>query len=180
MAVTGRLDLEELAYHQEGKHAGAPFTLGTEVDASVANRSRVAVNSWALRALDGKKLMAQTRLVGSAEVGGAMDLSLDIEANDLSELVDRFGLLTERQHSMISGGNLKGDVRLVTAGAAKPLTVKAGLRSANLNVRLDKSHQLTRTVDLQAEMEVDGDRTMADLRRVEIDMESSGIKAGKL
>ena len=71
-------------------------------------------------------------------------------------------------------------MRLVTAGPAKPLTVKAELRSANLNVRLDNTHQLTRTLGLQADVAVDAARTVAELQRVEVTVESGGAKAGAL
>jgi hypothetical protein len=180
VAIAGRLDLEEVTFERGEKRASAPVTLGTEVRASVVGRSRVTVDSWAVRALDGNTLLAQARLAGSADSGGATDLVLDITANDLSTFVDRLGLLTERQHEMIAGGDLKGNVRLVTAGPAKPVTVKAGLRSANLNIRLDKTHQLTRTIGLQADVAVDAARTVAELQRVEVTVESSGAKAGAL
>lgn len=180
LAVAGRLDLEGITFERAEKHASAPVTLGTEVRASIVGRSRVTVDSWAVRALDGNTLLAQARLAGSADSGGATDLVLDITATDLSTFVDRLGLLTERQHEMIAGGDLKGNVRLVTAGPAKPLTVKAGLRSVNLNIRLDKAHQLTRTLGLQADVAVDAARTVAALQHVEVTVESSGAKAGAL
>ena len=180
VAVAGRLDLDEATFERSEKRASAPVTLGTEVRASVIGRSRVTVDSWAVRAKDGTALLAQARLAGSADSGGATDLALDITASDLSKLVDRLGLLTERQHEMISGGDLKGTVRLVTAGPAKPLTVKAELRSANLNIRLDNTHQLTRTLGLQADVAVDAARAVAELQRVEVTVESGGAKAGAL
>ena len=180
VAVAGRLDLGEVTFEQGENRASPPVTLETEVRASVVGRSRVTVDSWAVRAREGSAVYAQARLAGSAEFGGATDLALDITAKDFSELVDRLGLLTERQHEMISGGDLTGNVRLVTAGLKKPLVVKAGLRSTNLNIRLDKTHQLTRTLDLQAEAEVDEARTVAQLQRVEVTVEFGGTKAGAL
>jgi AsmA-like protein len=180
VAVAGRLDLEEVTFERGEKHASAPITLSTEVRASVVGRSHVTVDSWAVRAQDGNRLLAQARLAGSADTGGATDLVLDITANDLSKFVDRLGLLTERQHEMVSGGDLTGNVRLVATGPKNPLTVKAGLRSANLNIRLDKTHQLTRTLGLQADVAVDEGRTVAELQRVEVTVESSGTKAGTL
>jgi hypothetical protein len=180
VAVVGRLNLDEITLERGEKRASAPITLSTEVRASVAGRSRVTVDSWAVQALAGKTLLAQMRLAGSVDSGGATDLALDVTASDLSELVDRLGLLTERQQGLISGGSLKGDVRLVTAGPKKPLTVKAALRSANLNIRLDKTHQLTRSLGLQAEVEVDAARTVAELQRVEVIVESGGARAGTL
>ena len=180
VAIAGRLDLEQVTFERGAKHSSAPVTLGTEIRASVAGRSRVTVDSWALRALDGSKLLAQARLTGSADSAGASDLLLDVTASDLSEFVERLGLLTERQQGMISGGNLKGDVRMVKAGPTKPLTLKTGLRSANLNIRLDETHQLTRAIGVQAEVEVDGARTMVGIRRVEVDVESAGANAGTL
>ena len=180
VAFVGRLDLDEMTFERGEKHSSASITLSTKVRASLANRSRVTVDSWAVQALAGKKLLAQVHLAGSADSAGATDLALDVTASDLSELVDRLGLLTKRQQGLISGGILKGDVRLVTAGPKQPLTVKAVLQSANLNIRLDKTHQLTRSVGLQAEVEVDAARTVTELHHVEVIVESNGARAGTL
>ncbi len=180
VAVVGRLDLNEVTVERGEKHASAPITLSTEVRASVADWSRVTVDSWAVQARAGKKLLAEARLAGSANSGSATDLVLNVTASDLSELVDRLGLLTERQQELISGGSLTGDVRLVTAGPKKPLTVTAALRLANLNIRLDKTHPLTRSLGLQAEVEVDAARNVAELKGVEAIVESGGARAGTL
>ncbi|MEP6933195.1 MAG: AsmA-like C-terminal region-containing protein, partial [Nitrospirota bacterium] len=179
-SVAGRLDLEEVTFERGARHASAPVTLGTEVRASILGRSRVIVDSWAVRALAGKTVLGEARLTGSADAGGATDLVLNLAVSDLSEFVGRFGLLTERQQELVSGGDLKGDVRLITAGPMKPLTIKAGLRSANLIMRLDKTHQLTRSLGLQAEVEVDAAWTVVDLQRLEVAVESGGTKAGTL
>jgi phage baseplate assembly protein gpV len=180
VAFVGRLDLEQVTFERSKMHANAPVTLGTEVRASITGRSHVNVDSWALRALDGKRLLAQARLTGSADSVGATDLALDVAASDLSEFVDRLGLLTERQRGLISGGNLTGKVQLVTAGPQKPLSVKGALHSVNLNIRLDKTHQMTRSLGLQAEVEVDAARSLAEIQRLEFAVESGGAKAGTL
>lgn len=178
--VAGRLDLEEITFERGARHASAAVTLSTEVRASILGRSRVIVDSWAVRALAGKTVLGEARLTGSVDPEGATDLVLDLAVSDLSEFVGRFGLLTERQQELISGGDLKGDVRLITAGPTKTLTIKAGLRSANLIMRLDKTHQLTRSLGLQAEVEVDAAWTVVDLPRLEVAVESGGTKAGTL
>ena len=178
VAVVGRLDVDELTFERGGKTAAAPVTVSTEIRASVVGRSHAAVESWAVRVLDRDRVLAQARLAGSADSAGATDLTLNVTAGNLSECADRLGLLTPRQQMLISGGNLTGDVQLVTAGPAKPLTVKAGLRSADLNLRLDSSHQLTRTIGLQADVEMDASRTLVDLRHVEIAVESGGSQVG--
>jgi hypothetical protein len=180
VAFVGRLDLDEITVEPGERLSSAPITLSTEVRASLVDLSRLTVDSWAVQALAGKRLLAQVHLAGSADPDRATDLALDISGSDMSELVDRLGLLTERQQGLISGGSLKGDVRLVTAGPKKPLTVKGSLQSANLNIRLDKTHKLTRSLALQAEVKVDAARTVAELQRAEVIVESGGARAGTL
>ena len=180
IAVAGRVDVDRVTFTRETKHTGVPVTLGTEIRASIADGSRMSFESWTIRALDRNRQLAQARLTGSAEVGGATDIVFDVNTADLSDLVDRLGLLTERQYKMISGGNLTGDVRVVGAGPDQPLTIKTGLRAANLHIRLDKTHRLTRTFGLQAEVEINSTRTMADIRRLELGMESADTNAGTL
>jgi len=178
IAVAGRVDVDRVVFKREAKHAGVPVTLGTDIRASMAGGSRLSFDSWTIRALDGNQQLAQARLTGSADVGGATDLVLEVHTTDVSDLVDRLGLFTERQQKMISGGNLAGNVRVVGTGPNQPLTIKTGLRAANLYIRLDKTHQLTRTLGVQGEVDIDGARTMADIRRLELGMESGGTHAG--
>lgn len=180
VAVTGRVDLKEISFVQEKNDPSAPITLDTELRASVIGRSHVTVDSWEVRAQDGKQLLARARLSGSADAAGATDLALDVSASDLSELAERFGLLTDRQQEMISGGSLKSDVRLTTAGPDNPLTMKGTLRSENLKIRLDKSHQMNRSLELQVEVDVDEARTVAELKDAEATVESEGVKTGTI
>src|SRR5262249_48995954 len=146
IAVAGRVDLDRVTFKRETKHTGVPVTLETEIRASIADGSRLSFESWTMRALDRNHPLAQVRLTGSLDFGGATDLVLDVNTTDLSDLVDRLGLLTERQHKMISRGTLTGDVRVIGAGPDQPLTIKAGLRAEKLRIRLDKTHKLTRTL----------------------------------
>ncbi|HEX6950499.1 MAG TPA: AsmA-like C-terminal region-containing protein [Nitrospira sp.] len=180
IAVAGRVDVDRVTFQREAKHSGVPVTLETEIRASIVGGSRMSVDSWTIRALDRNQQLAQVRLTGSVDVGGATDLVLDVNTADVSDLVDRLGLLTERQHKMISRGNLTGDIRVVGAGPDQPLTIKAGLRAAKLRIRLDKTHKITRTFGVLAEMEIDGARTMADIQRIEVSIESDGTYAGTL
>jgi hypothetical protein len=87
VSVVGRLDLEEITVERGEKHARAPITLSTEVHASLAGRSHVTVDSWAVQALAGKRLLAQVHwpICRSRQRDGPR---ADITGNDLSELVD--------------------------------------------------------------------------------------------
>ncbi len=178
IAVAGRVDVDRVTFAPETQHSSVPVTLETEIRASIAGGSRMSFDSWAIRALDRNRQLAQVRLTGSADFGGATDLVLDVKTTDVSDLVDRLGLLTERQYKMISGGDLTGDVRVVGAGPDQPLTIKADLRAAKLGIRLDRTHKSTRTFGVLAEMEIDGARTTADIQRIEVNIDSDGTNAG--
>ena len=178
VAVAGRLDLEEFSIQHKDKRSSMPVTLGTEVHATVVARSHLTVDSWTVKARYKDKLLAQAQLAGSAETAGATDLSLDIAASDLSELVGRLGLLTERQQQMITRGSLKGHVRVATDGQAKPLTLRAAIRADDLNIRLNKARPLSRAIGFQAEVDVNEDRTLAEFQRAEIVVEAGGVNAG--
>ena len=180
IAIAGRVDVDRLTFQRGTRHSSVPVTLETEIRGTIAGGSRMFVDSWTIRALDRNRQLAQARLTGSADVGGATDLVLDVNTTDVSDLVARLGLLTERQHRMISGGNLTGDVRVAGAGPDQPLTLKAGLRAAKLRIRLDKTHKITRTYGVLAEMEIDSAWTMADLQRIEVNVESAGTNAGTI
>ncbi len=180
IAVAGRVDVDRVTFQRGTKHSSVPVTLETEIRASIAGGSRMSVDSWAIRALDRNRQLAQVRLTGSADVGGATDLALDVNTTDVSDFVARLGLLTERQHRMISGGNLTGDVRVVGAGPDQPLTLQADLRAVKLRIRLDKTHKITKTFGVLAEMELDSAWATANLQRIEVSMESAGTNTGTL
>ena len=180
IAVAGRVDVDRITFQRATKHSSHPVTLRTDIRASIAGGARMSVDSWTMRAFDRNRQLVQAHLTGSADLGGATDLVLDIKTADVSDLVNRLGLLTERQQKMMSGGTLTGDVRFVGAGPDQPLTIKAGLRAAKLRLRLDKTHKITRTFGVLAEMEIDGARTMADIQRIEVRIESAGTNAGTL
>ena len=176
IAVAGRLDLKQLAF--DG--ASTPITIGTNVTASVIDRSRIVVDVWEARALDGTRLLAQAHLAGSTGSSGATELRLNLIADEPTELITRFGLLTNRQAMVASGGRLTGELQMATAGSSKPLTITADLRSTNLKLHLDKRRSLTQTISLRADVEVDAAHTVIDIRRMELMGESAGIRTGTM
>ncbi|HKO32102.1 MAG TPA: AsmA-like C-terminal region-containing protein, partial [Nitrospiraceae bacterium] len=153
---------------------------GTNVTASVIDRSRIIVEVWEVRALDGTKLLAQARLAGSSGVTGATDLRLNMIAEEPTELIARLGLLTNRQQVVVSGGHVTGEVQVTTTESSKPLTILADLRLTNLTLRLEKRRSLIRTVNLQADLMVDAARTVIDVRRMELAGESVGAGTGTM
>ncbi len=180
VTVAGRVDLDRIIFEHSRNSADASLRLGTEVRASVIGRSQVEFESWELRALNGNTVLAQARLTGSAGAAGPTRLEMDLTVGNVSEFIRRLGIFTVRQREMIAGGNLTGNVRLATPGPGKPVTVTTGLKSTNLSIRMDTSHQLTQTVLLQAEVEVDASRTVAEFQRVHIATESGGAGTGTL
>ena len=180
IAATGRLDLDTITFKHSEMRESESVSLSNEIQASIVGRSRVTLNPWAVRAMAGKKLLAQARVVGATDPGGATNLALDVAASNISELIGRLGLLTERQRRMISGGSLKGNVSLVTSGPKEPLTITTDLRSENLKIRLDKAHELSRTLGVQAKVGVDGARTLAEIQRMRVSTWSGEAQGGTL
>ncbi|MBD0316795.1 MAG: hypothetical protein ICV75_08895, partial [Nitrospiraceae bacterium] len=138
----------------------------------------LSVEGWEGRVLDGMRLLGQMRLAGTAGSIGAADLQLNVMTEDQSTLLSRLGLLTSDR--MMVGGRLTGDLRLATAGSSRPITLKGDLRSTDLILRSQKARSLTQTVAMQVDLEVNPERTLVDVRRLEVAGATDGIRSGTL
>jgi hypothetical protein len=177
IAVASRLDLEQVTFER----ASTPITIESHFTASVIDRSRLIVEGWDARALDGTSRLAQAHLAGSSSgFTGATELQLNVTADEPTELIARLGLLTNRQQVMVSGGRLAGGVKVTTAGSLEPLTIQTDFRSTDLTLHLKRNHSLVQTVNLHADLMVDAAWTVVDVRRLEVAEESAGARTGTM
>ena len=174
VTLDGRSDLRQLTW--DG--ASAPISVRTTIRGSLIDRSRLAVDAAEAQVLDGTIVLGRLQAAGSAGSAGPIDLRLELAAERPIDFLGRFGLLADRQQTLWSKGRLQADVRLTAPDRSGPLTVKADLRSTDLTLRVDTTRQLTNTVRLEGDIEVDAARTMADIRLVRLTGESNGASIG--
>ncbi|MGH7165847.1 MAG: AsmA-like C-terminal region-containing protein [Nitrospiraceae bacterium] len=181
VGVAGHLDLADLQVAGARAPIGHPVTVSTHLKATIAQAARATLETWTAQITSGPKDLAHARLSGSADAGsGAVDLALSLESGDLAGSLDRLGWLTERQRVAIEGGDLKGDLRIVSAGRTRPLAIKADLRSQNLRVKTESRRMGTYAIVAQGAFEVDAARTEARLQEVGLTLHTNGARTGTM
>ncbi|BCA52959.1 hypothetical protein W02_00990 [Nitrospira sp. KM1] len=178
IALAGRLDLDRISFANVD-HAVPPMVFSTDIRGSIARRSKVTVESWTARVRGENQVLGHTRLSGTADSGGSSDVVLEIASQNMAELLERLGLLTERQYGLISGGHLAGNVRVVTAGPGRPFTAQGTLRGTDLSIRMGGDQRMTRSLNVTADVEVDPGRHVAEIKRGEIDVHAGERDAGR-
>ena len=179
--VAGRLDLAEFQVEGARGPAGRPVSLTTHLKATIAQAARVTLETWTAEIMSGPNSLAHAKLSGFADTAsGAVDLVLNLESGDVTGSLDRLGWLTESQRALIEGGQMKGDLRVVSTGRSRPLTIKAELRSQNLRVKVGGRQMGTHAIAAQGLIEVDGGRTEARLQQMAVTLDTDGVRTGTL
>jgi hypothetical protein len=179
--VAGSLDLAELQIDGARASAGRPVSLTTRLKATIAQAARVTLEAWTAEITSGPNSIARAKLSGSADTAaGAVDLVLKLESDDLSGSLDRLGWLTESQRAMIEGGQMKGDLRVMSTGRSRPVTITADVRSQNLRVKAGERQMGTHAIVAQGMIEMDGGRTEARLQQMAVTLDTDGVRTGTL
>jgi hypothetical protein len=178
--LAGRLDLTDFRIRRTGAAATVgPLAISSRARAMVTDLAQVRLDPLIVQVSAGRKVLTQARVAGSADTTRrALDMVLDVTVGNLAEMLDRLGLLDDRQRQLIEGGDFKGEARVITAESNQPLKVTTALRSQKLTVKLDPRHALTRSITAQGEIEVNGARTEAFVNQFGMTLESNGSRAG--
>ncbi len=177
--VTGRLDVEDLRLVRGGTQSGGPMTLRSQLAATVTESSQVHVKEWKMQASVGSQAIAEASIAGSAGIKeGSMDLVLEASAGDVALMLDRLALLDPRQRKLIVGGDLTGEVRVVSNGQNEPLSVKTTVRARAVGIKMAKARPLTYAFDAHGELEMDAARTEVQFKQFAMSLKSGPASGG--
>ena len=121
LSVTGTLDVADLRLDAGVIHISAPLGLRSRTDATITEFSRIQLEALSVKALAGTNLIAEAGFSGRTNVdGGSTDLAVTFKTASMADLLDRIGLLDERQRKLFTGGSVSAEGRLRRSWTAVP------------------------------------------------------------
>src|SRR4029077_21114312 len=96
----------------------------------------VRVEALNVEALAEASLIAKAELSGYTNVGdGSTDLAVAFNTDNMPKLLDRIGLLDERQRTVFTGGKVSADGRLKGRGEQHPVSAQATIHARDLRLQ---------------------------------------------
>jgi len=130
LSVTGTLDVADLRLDSGVIHISAPLGLRSRTNATITEFSRIRVEALNVEALAGARPIAETGFNGRTNVdGSSTDLAVTFKTDSMADLLDRIGLLDERQRKLFTGGRVSAEGRLRGPGLQHPLSAQATIHA---------------------------------------------------
>jgi hypothetical protein len=180
MEIKGNLDLKDVQLERRDSPVmAAPFTLHARVLANVAGLSRITIDPSNIEIASGSQTLAQVTATGTLDQkAGTINMRVQAAAANLTETLDRVGLLTARQRPLIDGGSFTSDSTMTTAGPQQPIQLKTELQLDKLLVRLDPRQVHTQSVSGQGMVVIGADRRDLRFDHVGMTLRSGGATTG--
>lgn len=181
LSVTGTLDVADLRLGAGAIHISAPLSLRSRTNATITEFSHIRVESLNVKALAGARLIAEAGVSGQTNVDdGSTDLAVKVKTDSLADLLDRIGLLDERQRKLFTGGSLSAEGRLRGRGQEHPISAQATIHARELRFQPLQGQFLTYSLLTEGTAELNGARTDIEIKKIGMTLESQGKAAGTL
>jgi hypothetical protein len=139
------------------------------------------VEALNIEALAGTRLIAEAGFSGQTNVdGGSTDLAVTFKTASMADLLDRIGLLDERQRKLFTGGSLSAEGRLRGRGQQYPLSAQATIHAREFRFQPLQGQFLTYSLLTEGTAELNVARTGIEINRIGMTLESQGKAAGTL
>ena len=181
LSVTGTLNVADLRLDAGVIHISAPLGLRSRTSATISEFSRIRVEALNVEALAGARLIAQAGCSGQTNVdGGSMDLTVTFKTDSTANLLDRIGLLDERQRKLFTGGSVSAEGRLRGRGQQHPLSAQATIHAREFRFQPLQGQFLTYSLLTEGTAELNAARTDIEINKIGMTLESQGKAAGTL
>lgn len=176
--VAGLLDFADVRVKREKAEPLGPLTIENRLDAKIVKMSEITVAPSATRLLMNGELLASTSLSGDYDLGKqSADIALDHVIADLAKLLDKLGLLTDEQRGKMTGGALKGTIKLARAGEKAGLGIKTDLALNDVTLVGPDKKSLTESVKLICDIATDPSGHELTINAATLDVARSGAAA---
>jgi hypothetical protein len=139
------------------------------------------VESLNVKALAGASLIAEAGFSGQTNVDdGSTDIAVTFKTDNMADLLDRIGLLDERQRTVFTGGSVTAEGRLRGRGQQHPLSAQATIHARDLRFQPVQGQFLTYSLLTEGTAELNAARTGIELNKFGMTLESQGKAAGTL
>lgn len=176
--IAGQLDASDVRLRDA---VAGPLTFRTSLEGTVAGATRVALKTSVVRVMAGPKELFLFQINGSTDTAlGAVNATAHAFSVDVTNGLRRVGWLSEGAARLRGGGELSAKLQVVAAGSNQPLAVTGEAKIGNLRTVIARDKTLTRTMTAQVDLEVNGERTLVRLNKVEVGVEDKGQSEGSL
>ena len=181
LSVSGTLDVANLRLDAGAIHISAPLSLRSRTNATISEFSRIRVEALNVEALAGARLIAEAGFSGRTNTdGGSTDLAVTFKTDSMADLLDRIGLLDERQRKLFTGGSVSAEGRLRGRGQQYPLSAQATIHARKLRFQPLQGQFLMYSLLTEGTAELNVARTGIEINRIGMTLESQGKAAGTL
>lgn len=181
LSVAGTLDVTDLRLDAGAMRISTPVGFRSRIAATVTEFSHIGVEALNVEALAGAGLIAKAGLSGEANVAdGSTDLALSFNTDSMAKLLDRIGLLNERQRTVFTGGRVSVEGRLRSRGQDHPLSVQATIHAPELRFQPVPDQLLTYSLLAGGTTELNAARTSLKINKIDMALKSKGKAAGTL
>ena len=126
LSVTGTLDITGLRLDAGAMHISKPIGLRSRIDATITKFSHIRLDALNVEALEGASLIAMLGLSGETNfANGSKDLAVAFNTSNMAILLDRIGLLDERQRTVFREGRVSVKGHLKGRGQDQPVLAQA-------------------------------------------------------
>ena len=133
LSVTGTFDVTGLRLDAGAMHISKPVGLRSRIDATITEFSHIRVDALNVEALAGASQIAMLGLSGETNVAdGSKDLAVAFNTGNMAKLLDRIGLLDERQRTVFRAGRVSVEGHLKGRGQDRPVSAQATIHARAL------------------------------------------------
>ena len=126
-------------------------------------------------------MIAEVGVSGQTNVDdGSTDLAVKVKTDSLAELLDRIGLLDERQRKLFTGGSVSAEGRLRGSGQQHPISAQATIHARELRFQPLQGQILRYSLLTEGTAELNAARTDIEVNKIGMTLESQGKAAGTL
>jgi len=181
LSVAGTLDVMDLRLDEGAIHINPPVSVRCRIAATITEFSRVRVEALNVEALAEASLIAKAELSGHTNVAdGSTDLAVAFNTDNMPKLLDRIGLLDERQRTVFTGGKVSADGRLKGRGEQHPVSAQATIHARDLRLQPVQGQFLMYSLLAEGTAELNETRTAVEFSKSGMTLKSQGEEAGTL
>ncbi len=179
LSVAGTFDVTNLRLDAGALRIGIPVRIRSRIAATITKFSHIQVEVLSVEALAGRSLIAKVKLTGQTNVDdGSTDLAATFNTGSIATLLDRIGLLDERQRTVFTGGQVSAKGYLKGHGHQHPVSAQGTISVHDLRFQPLQDHFLTYSFLTEGTAQLNAGRTDIEINKIGMTLKSQGKPAG--
>ena len=167
LSVTGTFDITGLRLDAGVIRISKPIGLRSRIAATITKFSHIRLDALNVEALEGASLIAMLGLSGETNfANGSKDLAGAFNTSNMAILLDRIGLLDERQRTVFREGRVSVKGHLTGRGQDQPVLAQATIDARALRFQPLRGQFLTYSLLTEGTAELNAARTDIKINRI--------------